>query len=194
MPKKHGYRHTATYQTWIDMRRRCYDETRPDYARYGGRGIRVCAAWQSSFETFLRDMGERPEGKTLDRIDVDGAYCKENCRWATQREQLRNTRFNRKLTYRGKTQTLIEWADELGIVAGTIAARLRRGWSTAKTLSTALNATRAGQPHNQRLITYRGRTMNVKEWAAHFGIKHATLSKRLTTYGMSFEQAISKPT
>lgn len=97
--RKHGMsrlRHqrprTSTYVTWMAMRTRCSNPRRVDWPLYGGRGVRVCAAWQESFETFLRDMGERPDGCSLDRIDPNGDYELGNCRWATPAEQRRNQR------------------------------------------------------------------------------------------------------
>ena len=87
---KHGRGHEDyTYRSWVSMRSRCNNSHRPNFKYWGGIGIKVCPEWDS-FETFLRDMGERPEGKTIDRLDNDGDYCKENCRWATAKEQRAN--------------------------------------------------------------------------------------------------------
>lgn len=85
---KHGYHNTPTYHSWRSMKKRCYQKAHDSYPRYGGRGIQVCAEWKDSFETFLADMGVKPAGMSLDRIDPDGDYEPANCRWATFRDQV----------------------------------------------------------------------------------------------------------
>lgn len=87
---RHGMAHTREYNSWSAMRHRCMTPTANSYDRYGGRGIQVCDEWKDSFEQFYRDMGPRPEGTTLDRINNDGHYQPSNCRWATYAEQRQN--------------------------------------------------------------------------------------------------------
>jgi hypothetical protein len=129
-----GRKRTKTYQTWEGLHGRCYNENCTAYHRYGGRGIKVCDRWRNSFESFLEDMGERPEGMTLDRIDNNLGYSKENCRWATLHTQSRNTRRNVWITIEGVTKCVTDWAIELGIKPDTIFTRLRRGWSDKESI------------------------------------------------------------
>lgn len=124
--EKHGGCGTRTYRIWKAMRNRCNNPNAHRYHRYGGRGVRVCARWDS-FSAFLADMGEAPEGKSLDRWpDKDGNYSVGNCRWATSVEQGRNTSQNRMVTHEGRTMTLSAWAEHLGTTADVIWKRLHR--------------------------------------------------------------------
>src|SRR5437879_5828925 len=83
---------TPTYRTWAEMKTRCYNKKRPEYPRYGGRGIKVCDSWLHSFTNFFADMGVKPKGFSIDRVDNDGNYEPRNCRWATRLQQARNMR------------------------------------------------------------------------------------------------------
>lgn len=131
---------------WQSMRARCRNPNNPSYHRYGGRGITVCERWES-FALFLADMGPRPSPEhSLDRIDNDGPYSPENCRWATRTTQNRNTRRNHRLTHDGRTLAIVEWAELLGLHAVTIHLRLKRGWSVERTLSTPITPAGTGTP------------------------------------------------
>lgn len=136
----HGMRKTITYNTWAGMIQRCLNENHPKYKDWGGRGIKVCPEWlgANGFENFFDDMGERPEGKTLDRIENDKGYCKSNCRYATPKQQSNNRRSNHLLTYGGKTQTITRWAEELCINPSTLKMRIYSGWSIERALSTLI--------------------------------------------------------
>lgn len=125
--RTHGKTRTPTYRTWLDMINRCENPARDNYARYGGRGIRVCERWRGSFVSFLTDMGERPAGKTIDRIDGDGHYEPGNCRWATAYEQGAHKRNNILVERDGVTRTLAEWSRLTGINRSTLYNRARQG-------------------------------------------------------------------
>lgn len=122
----HGYAGTPTYISWAEMRKRCYSPSVIRYAEYGGRGISVCPEWKESFEAFLADMGDRPEGMTLDRIDLNGNYTPDNCRWADKTEQANNKRNSFLITHDGKTQTAAQWSREIGVSGNVIRQRLTR--------------------------------------------------------------------
>jgi hypothetical protein len=116
---------SPTYFSWASMRRRCTLKSHRQYKDYGGRGITVCARWMV-FANFLADMGERPIGKTIDRIDGDKGYEPSNCKWSTRLEQNQKRRGNVYVEYLGKTQTLKQWARELGINYKTLHKRAMR--------------------------------------------------------------------
>lgn len=129
-PTRIGGRQRPEYKSYKAMLLRCYDESDPYFYRYGGRGIGVCDAWFKSFAAFLADVGERPgPGYSIERIDNDGDYAPGNVRWATAKEQARNTRRNRNITIDGRTQCVAAWAEERGVRPQIIFTRMRRGWS-----------------------------------------------------------------
>ncbi len=131
---KHGHAKEAspTYQSWSSMKNRCNKRTgRKDYL---GKGIAVCDEW-SDFQVFLRDMGERPDGMTLDRRDNAKGYSKDNCRWATLSQQANNRSSANLVTAFGKTLTVMEWSDTTGIPFQTIRHRLLRGWPPERSVS-----------------------------------------------------------
>ena len=119
---------TSTYFVWVGLRRRCFNPNHRDYAAYGGRGITVCRRW-ADYDAFLEDMGERPVGTSIDRIDNDGNYEPSNCKWATKVEQCRNMRRSRIFPHNGESKTLTEWSKVLGINYDRLRGRLRLGWT-----------------------------------------------------------------
>lgn len=147
--RTHGQTGTPLHRRWQGMLTRCHNPNDKRYADYGGRGITVCPEWRESFEAFARDMGPGyAEGMTLDRVDVDGPYSPENCRWATQKEQQNNRRNNRLLTFCGQTKTLAEWCEFLGLRYSTVWHRLKSGWSVERALTTS--AETATQPSSNQ--------------------------------------------
>jgi hypothetical protein len=134
----HGMTGTPTYKVWDHMMGRCTNENDGGYVDYGGRGIKVCDRWYS-FANFVADMGIKPEGLEIDRMDNAGDYTPENCRWVTRKVNCRNTRSNRYITLGDVTKCLVEWEEETGIPKDTIRSRLRRHWSIEKTLTTPVD-------------------------------------------------------
>lgn len=129
------------YTTFHNMHRRCYDDTRKDFPRYGGRGIKVCQRWHD-FASFFVDMGPRPSREhSLDRINSNGDYEPNNCRWATALQQQNNRSDNRIVTWRGKTRTLSEWSRAIGIEPQTLLKRLDR-WAIDRAMTATLRADR----------------------------------------------------
>lgn len=122
----HGIKRTTVYTAWRNMRQRCMNSNRADFKNYGGRGITICERWDT-FANFLADMGEPAKGATLDRIDNERGYSKDNCRWASRAVQNLNRRHRVLYDYAGKSQTLAEWSRELGIGPVTLLKRLQRG-------------------------------------------------------------------
>lgn len=144
---KHGFtsgeERDPLYAVWANMRRRCNDDHNKWYQRYGGRGIKVCKEWADDFDVFhswAMDNGYKT-GLTIDRIDNDGDYSPQNCRWASAKEQARNRSTNHKITAFGKTMLLSDWSIETGIKITTILERIRRGWSPEQAVSRVPNHT-----------------------------------------------------
>jgi hypothetical protein len=133
--ERHGKSKAPEYHCWIQMKRRCLDPNHPAYMNYGLRGIKICQQWKESFRAFYRDMGERPDGHSLERIDNNGDYEPSNCRWATRIEQQNNTRLTHRITLNGKTQGVAAWSRENGIKYGTIRGRVSLGWPIERVLS-----------------------------------------------------------
>lgn len=133
----HGMTKTPEFRAWTGMIQRCYNANHSAHPRYGGRGIKVCDRWVDSFENFFEDMGARPRKGTLDRIDNNGDYTPENCRWATRKDQANNRSSNHLITACGETKTISEWAKALGTSDSTIRNRIRvLGWSKEDAVTT----------------------------------------------------------
>ena len=123
--RTHGRGESPEYKSWCNMKTRCYNKNDKAFSRYGGSGIVMCDSWVSSFENFFEDMGERPTGTSIDRIDNNKGYCKENCKWSTPSEQANNQRTNRNILFKGETKTLSQWSASIGIDRNTLKYRLK---------------------------------------------------------------------
>lgn len=141
--KRHGGSNERLYRVWGGMRNRCYDENRPEYPNYGGRGIRVCDEWLHDYAAFRKwayENGFDPDLSgyecSIDRIDVNGDYRPDNCRWIPMSEQGWNTRRIGMIEYRGEPMTLVEASGLYGIAAKTIKGRLKRGWPVERAVET----------------------------------------------------------
>jgi len=131
--------HQPTYISWLGFRNRCKNKNMHNYKKYGGSGISYSAEWDS-YDVFLNDMGERPKGKTLDRIDNTKGYYKENCRWATPSEQQSNRSCTLWIEYNGEIKTAKEWATHLGLAPGAVWNRIKLlGWDIEKAVTTRKN-------------------------------------------------------
>src|SRR5215469_1511097 len=182
--------HRAEYKVWYNMKNRCLNPKRVDYHRYGGRGIGICSRWINSFEAFLQDMGPRPSrSHSIDRIDNDRGYEKDNCRWATRKEQSCNRRSTRLITHNGQTLCLKDWAALSRISRATLRSRLAAGWSFADAISIRPPN---GRFKGTRFYTHNGQTLSLMEWSKLCGIGWSTLNNRLKA-GWTFADAISIP-
>lgn len=128
------------YRVWVGIKARCLNPNFWLYKYYGGRGIKISERWvgEHGYENFVADVGRKPSSDhSLDRIDNDGDYAPGNVRWATRREQARNTRRNRAITWRGKSRILVEWAEHLQIPYKVLHNRLNKcGWSVDRAFTT----------------------------------------------------------
>lgn len=138
--RRHGETDSRIHHEWAAIKARCYNPKNKRYNRYGGRGITLCPEWRESFEAFrywALANGYRDD-LTIDRIDNDGNYCPENCRWATQKEQQNKRSNTKKVEYKGETRSLKQWAEKYGIRYATFYRRLRDGWSFEDALTMPL--------------------------------------------------------
>ncbi|KKM88688.1 hypothetical protein LCGC14_1256200 [marine sediment metagenome] len=136
---KHGHAKkgnvSPTYRSWCGMKHRCNAPRGKSWENYGGRGIKVCEQWLK-FENFLEDMGEKPEGLTLERIDNNGNYEPANCKWIPLREQAGNKRVSVFVNYKDTRRTIAEWSRVLQINVNTLRSRLKSGWAIKKAFAT----------------------------------------------------------
>jgi hypothetical protein len=207
----HNRSKTAEYKSWASMKSRCDNPNNTYYSRYGGRGITYETRW-GNFEEFIKDMGNMPlEKMELDRIDNEGNYCKDNCRWATRKEQTRNRggkRATRLYTFNGKTMCIADWAKEIGIAAASLQKRLNKGWplelalsperrdggDRSKWVANTENPTKGQTVRNKnsKFITIDDVTKTYSEWEKEKGLSKGLISKRIQQ-GCTEYEAVTKP-
>lgn len=172
------------------MRQRCVNPRHKSFKDYGARGISVCAEWRK-FKGFLADMGQRPTPRhTLERKDRRGNYEPGNCEWANWITQANNRSSNSFLEFNGKCQTKSMWARELGISRGLITDRLDLGWSVEKTLTRPKY--RLGE-RREKILTFNGKSQNMRQWANDLGIHPVTLLYRFSKSHWPLEKALTTP-
>jgi len=173
------------YRIWLGMKKRCENQRCRAFHRYGGRGIYVDALWQD-FAQFYADMGPRPSRlHSIERLDNNGAYSKDNCCWATKSAQANNTRRTRRLTHAKTTMTLAEWAKHRGIHRGTLKGRIQH-MPLEKALTSGVLRPQV------MFLMYQGEIHSVNAWAKIRGLNPVTLRARLQR-GYSVEEALSLP-
>jgi len=187
---KHGMYKTKTFLTWKGMSARCNSNVPQAYKNYKGKGIKVCDRWLE-FKNFYEDMGEKPEGLTIERINSNKNYEKSNCKWGTMGEQARNRDGNRYIEFNGKNQTIMDWANDLGVSWNCIKSRIDiYHWPVEK----ALTQPKCSRHRPPRIIEYNNRSMCLEEWAREIEISAHTIARRLYKMGWSIEKTLTTPT
>ena len=172
---------SVLYNKWGSMKTRCYYPQSKDYKNYGGRGIKICDEWLNydNFRNWSISTGYQ-EGLTIDRIDNDRNYEPSNCKWITMKEQQRNKRNNRIITYNGKSLTLVEWGEIYNINPDRIGARLKNGWSVEDALSKEVKSPMKKKIENlgPEMKKYRKENnMTQKDLADIFEVRHSLVSR-----------------
>lgn len=176
--------------SWRAMKTRCYNKNQTSYENYGGRGISVCERWLDSFENFYEDMGEPPVGSySIDRIDNNGNYSPENCKWSTTKQQARNKRNTVRYNIDGVEKSLREWCEDSGVKYQTAYMRItRQGWDAKEAIFTKASLYNNGA---YRKYILNGESLSLTEISERCKISYATLWKRINHYGMTLQQAVS---
>ena len=188
--RTHGGSKERLYRVWQGMKERCENENNLEYKNYGGRGIKICEEWHdyAKFKEFMLSKGYDPTAPygqcTIERINVNGNYEPSNCTVISAAMQAFNRTDNRKLTFQGKTQTVVEWSEEIGIPACTIYNRIHRGATDEEALSIPLRRTRQ--------YTVGDETHTCKEWAEILQMPWSTLRGKVRESGKSMEQIVEE--
>lgn len=191
--RTHGMTNSSLYVVWCDMKDRCYNTNNKEYKNYGGRGITICNEWKENFESFyewsMKNGYKEEKSKsgrnilTIDRINNDGNYCPENCRWIKQKEQMKNTSKNNYIEYNGERKTLTDWAREYGIHRRTLSSRIT---TLGYTFEEAINK-KDGIAKNSVVISHNGKDMSLSQYAREVGV-HISLPSKDLARGMTVEE------
>jgi hypothetical protein len=185
---KHNESKTRLFHIWVGMHDRCYTPSSTSYPDYGGRGISICEDWKTDFIAFKKwaELNGYNDELTIERIDVNGNYEPSNCRWVSRKTQCNNKRNNHYITYKGRTQTLAQWCEELNLNYGTVKSRINRNhWTVEKAFETKDNA-------RLKLITYKGKTQHLAEWCRELNLEYKKIQARLNESHWSVERAFEE--
>jgi len=181
------------YQVWDQMKRRCHSPTAHNYDKYGAVGIIVCEEWRESFEMWATDMGPRPGGMSIERLDRLGAYAPDNCVWATPRDQMQNTMYNVYLTLGNETYTIAEWGRIKKIHKNTLGGRYMRGWDVEDILNTP-----PGQWHRfsktkmKKILRLDERGLSAVKISKEIGVSQPTISRWLREHRARIKKSIEQ--
>jgi hypothetical protein len=191
----HGMSNTPFFKKWGGIKQRCGDKNNKNY---GGRGIIICESWMD-FENFRNDMYESylkhinkhgKENTSIDRINVNGNYCPENCRWATRNEQANNTRCSRFFEYNGETKTIAQWAKKFNMGVKTLESRIKlQGKSIKEALETPIQKKRV----LREKFSYKGKYGTLTYFSKKYNIKRSCLSRRIYVQKLSIDSALENP-
>ncbi len=177
------------YSVWSNMRNRCNNSRCKDYRYYGGKGVTVCQEWNDyyKFRKWAYDNGYQPNcGLTIERNDVCGNYCPENCSWVTRKEQCNNMTSNKLLTLNGETHNIAVWSEKTGIPYTVLESRVTGyGWSDERALTTPVNA-------HRKQYEFNGVWGDLKELSRRFGINYHTLYNRINSYHWDIDRALTE--
>ncbi len=185
--ERHGMCRSREYRIWTGMVDRCNRPKNRVFRYYGGKGIRVCEKWMS-FQGFYADMGACPEGCSIDRINSNGNYEPANCRWATQKQQMRNQGRNRNFNIDGEVKCLAEWCEKYQISEDVVYQRLLLGWGIEKALTSPVVC----KPKNKKVF-FNGGWYTAKDLSKEYRLSYNLVRERLFRNGWTTERTITTP-
>lgn len=177
----HGGKGTKAHSIWQGIVQRCKNPNTKQWKDYGGRGITLCQEWET-YEGFVLDMGQPPAGHCIERVNNAIGYTKENCKWATRKEQQNNRRNTTVLSYLGEKKTLIDWADIAGITTGTLRSRISNSWPVEEALGFKQRQRKSKENNpntNSIWVSFGGETRYLADWCRKLGLNGKTVGSRI---------------